>query len=85
MTQDLSRQQWNGQMRKRYTVTDHKIVLTVEEAREGGFVVTSPLDAGLVTQAETLPEAFENARDALKALRISRAKLFKRRKNNHCV
>ncbi|MDB5292977.1 MAG: HicB family protein [Phycisphaerales bacterium] len=64
-------------MAKRYTVSDGKLVLTVEEAEEGGYVVTSPIDPGLVTEAETISEAFENARDAMKALARSRAKLLK--------
>jgi antitoxin HicB len=59
----------------RYTVTDGKLVLTLESADEGGYVVTSPLDPGLVTEAETLEEAFEMARDAAAALRASRRKL----------
>lgn len=64
-------------MSRRYTVSDGKLVLTLEEAPEGGFVVTSPMDPELVTEAEDVTEAFENARDALKALRQSRAKLLK--------
>ena len=55
-----------------YTVSDGQLVLTLEPAEEGGFVVTSPLDPELITQAETLDEAFENARDAAEALRESR-------------
>jgi predicted RNase H-like HicB family nuclease len=61
-------------MSKRYTISDGKLVLTLEEAEEGGFVVSSPLDPGLWTQAETVAEAFENARDALKALSAARRK-----------
>ncbi len=64
-------------MARKYTVSNGKLVLQLEEAHEGGFVVTSPLDPELITQAETIAEAFENARDALKALRDSRAKLMK--------
>jgi predicted RNase H-like HicB family nuclease len=64
-------------MKKTYTVSDGKLVLTLEPAKEGGFVVTSPLDPQLITEAETIPEAFLMARDALKALRQSRAKLLK--------
>lgn len=64
-------------MASKYTVSDGKIVLTIEEAEEGGFVVTSPLDPELVTEGESIAECFENARDALKALRDSRAKLIK--------
>jgi len=40
--------------------------------------VTSPLNPELITQAETIEEAFANARDAAKALRQSRAKLMRR-------
>jgi predicted RNase H-like HicB family nuclease len=62
--------------RRSYTVSDGQLALTLEPAEEGGFVVTSPLDPELVTQAETLDEAFENARDAAEALRESRLKLI---------
>lgn len=65
-------------MRKRYTVSDGRLVLTIEEAEEGGYVVTSPLDPELVTEAETIDEAFANARDAQRALARSRAKLLRR-------
>ena len=64
-------------MAKRYTISDGKLVLRLEEAEEGGFVVTSPLDPELITQGESVSECFENARDAWKALRQSRAKLLK--------
>ena len=64
-------------MAKRYTVSDGKEVLTLEEADEGGYIVTSPLDPELITESETVSEAFANARDALKALRRSRVKLMK--------
>ena len=61
-------------MAKQYTVSDGKLVLNLERAREGGYIVTSPLEPELVTQSETIEEAFANARDALKALSRSRAK-----------
>jgi antitoxin HicB len=63
---------------KQYTVSDGKIVLTLHEAEEGGYVVTSPLDPQLITEAETIEEAFENARDALAALASSRRKLIRK-------
>jgi antitoxin HicB len=63
---------------KQYTVSDGKVVLTLQEAEEGGYVVTSPLDPQLVTEADTIKEAFENARDALAALAGSRRKLIKK-------
>ncbi len=62
-------------MSKRYTVSDGKLVLNLEEAEEGGYIVTSPLNPELITEAETLEEAFANARDAAKALKQSRARL----------
>jgi len=68
--------------RRRYTVSDGKLVLTLETAEEGGYVVTSPLDPELITEAETVEEAFENARDAAKALRQSRAKLTRKRSSS---
>jgi hypothetical protein len=67
-------------MAKRYTVSDGKLVLTLDEAEEGGFIVTSPLDPELVTEGETIAECFANARDAERALRASRAKLLRQTK-----
>ncbi len=64
-------------MPKRYTVSDGKMVLTLSPAEEGGFVVTSPDDRGLVTEADTIPEAFVMARDALRELAGSRARRLK--------
>lgn len=63
----------------RYTVSDGKLVLMLEAAEEGGFTVTSPFVPGLVTEAETLEEAFEMARDAESALREARAKFRRSR------
>ena len=63
---------------KQYTVSDGRVVLTLQEAEEGGYVVTSPLDPQLITEAETVKEAFDNARDALAALAASRRKLIKK-------
>jgi antitoxin HicB len=63
---------------KRYTVSDGKMVLCLEPAEEGGYVVTSPLDPELITEAETVEEAFANAQDAARALRQARAKLFRK-------
>jgi antitoxin HicB len=65
-------------MSTRYTVSDGKLVLNLEVAEEGGYVVTSPLDPELITEAETIEEAFANARDAGNALKHSRAKLLRR-------
>ena len=65
-------------MNKRYTVSDGKLVLNLDVAEEGGYVVTSPLDPELITEAETIEEAFANAHDAARALKQSRAMLFRR-------
>jgi antitoxin HicB len=62
---------------KSYTASDGKLVLTLTPADEGGFVVTSPLEPDLVTEAETIEEAFTMAHDALRSLRTSRAKLLR--------
>ena len=64
-------------MAKRYSVTDGRLTLTLEEAFEGGYIVTSPMDPQLVTEAETIAEAFVMARDALATLKASRAKLLR--------
>ncbi len=63
-----------------YTVSDGKLVLNLQAAPEGGYVVTSPLDPELITEAETIDEAFANARDAAAALKKSRLKLEKGRR-----
>lgn len=60
--------------REGYTVRDGKLVLLLEPADEGGHVVTCPLDPELITQGEPVEEAFENARDAVDALKDSRRK-----------
>lgn len=64
-------------MPSRYTVSDGKLVLNLEAAEEGGYIVTSPLDPELITEAETLEEAFANARDAAQALKRARIKLIR--------
>ncbi len=60
----------------RYTVSDGKRLLNLETAKEGGYIVTSPLDPELITEAETIEEAFANARNARQALKQSRLKLL---------
>ena len=64
-------------MRKTYTVSDGRLVLTLTPAKEGGFVVTSPMEPELVTEADTLKEAFEMAHGALRALQASRKKILR--------
>jgi antitoxin HicB len=65
---------------KQFTVSDGKMVLILETAEEGGYLVTSPFDPELVTEAETIEEAFEMARDAAEGLQKVRADIFKKRK-----
>ena len=66
-------------MSTRYTISDGKLVLVLEPAEEGGYVVTSPLeDPELITEAESVEEAFANAPNAAQALKQSRAKLLRR-------
>ena len=48
------------------------------EAVQAGYIVTSPLDPQLITEADIVKEAFENACDALAALAASRRKLIKK-------
>jgi antitoxin HicB len=46
----------------------YKIPLVLAPQTEGGYTVTSPVLPELVTEGETLDEALENVRDALKAV-----------------
>jgi antitoxin HicB len=64
--------------KKVFTVSNGELVLNLEPAEEGGYLVTSPLDPQLITEAESLEEAFENAADVVQGLREARAKLFKK-------
>ena len=49
----------------KYTVSDGKLVLTLEVCEEGGYCVTSPLNPDVLTQADSLEEAFDMARDVI--------------------
>ena len=61
-------------MPKHYTVSDGELVLFLWPAEEGGYDVTSPLDPALITQAETVEDAFIMARDAWQLLKSTRTK-----------
>lgn len=61
----------------RYTVSDGKMMLYLEPAEEGGYVVTSPIDPALNTCGSTLEEAFEMAYDAADMLKEARKVLRK--------
>lgn len=66
---------------KSYTVSDGELVLTLEplpDEEGGGYGVTSPLEPQLVTEAATLEEAFEMARDAMAGLVESRRRYAER-------
>lgn len=65
-------------MAKSYTVSDGKMLLTLTPASEGGYIVKSPLDPELITEADSISEAFVMAKDALRALQQARRKLFRR-------
>jgi antitoxin HicB len=62
----------------KYIVTDGELTLLLEVAEEGGYTVTCPFDPALITEADTLEEAFEMARDAAATLKAGRAKLNKK-------
>ena len=66
---------WAMAKSKKYTVNDGTLLLTLEEADGGWYTVTSPMDPALITQAKSLPEAFEMAYDARKTLIAARKKL----------
>ncbi len=61
-------------MPKRYTASDGTLLLNLETEGKW-FIVTSPLDPELVTQARSIEEAFRMAYDAKALLEEYRAKL----------
>ena len=63
-----------------FIVTDGNLVLRLEPADEGGYVVTSPFNPDILTQAETLEEAFENARDVVALFEADRKSERRRKK-----
>ena len=60
---------------KQFLVGDGSRTLLLIPAEEGGFTVRSPFDTALITEAETVEEAFANAADAEAMLAESRKKL----------
>jgi hypothetical protein len=62
-------------MAKKYTVTDGRLVLELHPAEEGGYTIRSPMDPELITEADTLEDAFTMAYDALKCLRAARKQM----------
>ncbi len=51
-----------------YIVSNGRLVLHLERDEAGGYVVTSPFHPELVTEADTIEEAFIMAEDALQTL-----------------
>jgi predicted RNase H-like HicB family nuclease len=64
----------------KFIVSDGTLVLQLEVAEEGGYTVTSPFVPELVTEAESLEEAFEMARDAINDLTTMRSERSKRKR-----
>jgi len=62
--------------KKSYNVSDGKLLLVLTEDESGWYCVTSPMQPGLVTQARSIAEAFEMARDAIRELRAARRQLY---------
>jgi predicted RNase H-like HicB family nuclease len=60
----------------KYIVTDGELVLVLERDEEDPkwFLVTSPFNPEILTQARTLDEAFEMARDVIQTYKDYRAK-----------
>ena len=65
---------------KVYTVTDGRIQIQLTPCEEGGYLVTSPIDPALITEAENLEEAFINAYDAAQELEKARRMIAKKLK-----
>ena len=65
---------------KKYTVSDGKLVLTLEPMDEGGYLVRSPMDPEILASAKTLREAYEKAYDVRKSLIASRREWAKRKR-----
>jgi antitoxin HicB len=51
-----------------FVVSDGFSILHLEPCPEGGYLVRSPYHPELITEADTIEEAFENAADALALL-----------------
>jgi antitoxin HicB len=62
-----------------YVASNGRLLLHLEPAEEGSYVVTSPYDSAIITEAESLEEAFEMAEDVVKTLEQVRKKLKRRR------
>ena len=63
-----------------YTVTDGKLVLELTPDDGDWYCVTAPMHPGVITQAKSIPEAFDMARDAIEVLTRGRKKRFEAQK-----
>ncbi|MGL6076729.1 MAG: type II toxin-antitoxin system HicB family antitoxin [Fimbriiglobus sp.] len=70
-------------MKSFFIVSDGASILHLEPCPEGGYVVRSPYHPELITQANTIEEAFENAADALALIQMpnTRTKKTRQRKS----
>lgn len=59
---------------EKYTIAIEDLVIVVEGADSGWYIVTCPFDPELMTQGRTLDEAIAMAKDARQALADARAK-----------
>jgi predicted RNase H-like HicB family nuclease len=59
-----------------FLVSDGELTLQLWPAEEGGYNVTCPWDPSLITQGESVEDAFEMAYDAQQALREARSKRY---------
>ncbi|MEL7087880.1 MAG: type II toxin-antitoxin system HicB family antitoxin [Planctomycetota bacterium] len=57
---------------KKYNISDGDLLLTIEVAEDGWLSVTSPMEPELITQAQSIPEAFSMARDAFDLIHTCR-------------
>ena len=64
---------------RKFTVCDGELVLELQPAGKGWYAVTSPMEPNLHTQAKTIEDAFDMAREAIQELRQVRRKLAARR------
>jgi len=63
-----------------FAVTDGKLVLRLEPVDEGGYVVTSPFHPDVLPQADSLEEAFDNARDVIALFEADRKAIRAKKK-----
>ena len=65
-TPEIDGFRWFRYATARMTQEEHSFTLLFEPAEEGGYVVTCPALPGLVTEGDTLEQAREMAKDAIR-------------------